>query len=99
MDKILECVKSELREKAHDFAIKVAPVYQLLDWKWWVPPSPCVPTTEQIYQTILYLIDTLDQPGTVSTGGLVVGFKCHPDEGVNYFLKMSIKECVYGCPC
>lgn len=63
-------VKGILYGKVGGFAEKVAPIYELLDWKWGDSDSP--PTQGEIEQALEELIAHLDGDGRWSTGGLEV---------------------------
>jgi len=64
-------IKGILYGKVGGFAERVAPIYELLNWKWG-GASP--PTQGEIEQVLMELIDSLDGEGSVSTGGLEVFF-------------------------
>jgi len=73
----------DLRNRSELFAIKVAPLYLLLWWTW--KDEPCPPSAKAIHNTLLRLLDSLEEAAldgrvnkkdgrTFSTGGLTVGY-------------------------
>lgn len=86
-------------EKIKDFAVKVEPVYQLLNWKWHkTDGSMCVPTTEEIEKEIKKLIKELmakdDYTTSISCGGLFV-HRYEPDGDTFYEFGLEIAESFY----
>ncbi len=65
-------VKGLLYGKVENFAEKVAPIYQSLNWTWGDSHSP--PTQAEIERALVELIDTFSGVGSCSTGGLEVFF-------------------------
>jgi hypothetical protein len=62
-------MKAWLREQTPRFALKVKPLYNLLQWKW----THCggVPSQTDIRKTLLSMIDDAEE-GTIQGGGLCV---------------------------
>ena len=63
-------VKGILYGKVGSFAERVAPIYELLNWKWGGSDSP--PTQAEIEKTLEELIEHFNGEGSCSTGGLEV---------------------------
>ncbi len=63
-------VKGILYGRVSGFAERVAPIYQLLDWRWGEKDAP--PTQAEIEQTLGELIESQNGEGFFSTGGLEV---------------------------
>ena len=63
-------VKGILRGKVTDFAEKVAPIYELLNWTWGDSRTP--PTQGEIEECLCVLIHAFNDEGNCSTGGLEV---------------------------
>lgn len=77
---LLDKAKNELEAKAQDFAERVAPFYRVMRWGW---NHGEVPTVDDIYMTVMTLINTLEpnSKGTAvdaSTGGIDVSVVLHP---------------------
>ena len=74
-----------LRAEANRFAKGIAPVYQVLNWKWALPPGKArVPQVKDIKASILRLVESMeenpDSEGTGS-GGIMVSIDKDPEGG------------------
>ena len=99
-----EVVIRNLRKKINVFAKKIAPIYELLDWKWYIvgEKERRVPDSIDIAFSISDMIDTIKKGKffSVSTGGITVSIETD-EEKEGYALLMGslefkIDECVYG---
>jgi hypothetical protein len=66
-----------------DFAVKVQPIYKLLDWKWAQGGRLSVPTVSAIVTTIDILVECSDKSeigGCCRTGGLTVDMSIDDDD-------------------
>jgi adenylosuccinate synthase len=71
MEKTLAEVKEGLRAMAYDFAVRIEPVYKVLNWKW----ANCgVPNADDLEENILRLIDQLEEGSTIGSGGIDVSW-------------------------
>ena len=85
-------VQDELRERAPVFAARVAPIYRLLGWAWGGADHH-IPNEKEICETILHLIDHMDDVDhTNGTGGLWV--YSNADEKT-FGIYMAIEENCY----
>ena len=78
----LEEIKTKLKEMVPGFAIKVAPVYELLKWEWSPgKQEPHIPSVGEIENTLYDLIERLrdGHEDDHSSGGLGAYFRM-PDE-------------------
>lgn len=86
----IEVIRRHLLERAHSFAKKVAPVYQVLGWEW---SGVGTPTASDIESTIEDLIGELCAGiHEASTGGITV----YIDRGNReYGIRMDITSARY----
>ena len=78
----VEQIKAELKKMIPEFARRVAPIYQLLDWKWSPGDSkPYVPTVKTIEKAIYEAIKRLSEEICSSDTGGVEAYYELPDEG------------------
>ena len=80
-------VKGILYGKVGEFAERVAPIYKLLDWRWYDSDSP--PTQDEIERALVELIDSFGGKGSLSTGGLEVFY-----DKENCEIGISFRDCV-----
>ncbi len=81
----LRKIKEQLRTHAPDFAKKVAPLYQALDWKWQGSKVP--PTEQEILVQLIVMINGFNgHTARLTTGGLSV---VHDFEGDAFYLEFS----------
>jgi len=86
------------RESVSDFAAKVAPVYELLDFKWSKTKDEKtymeVPSVKDIKDCLYWLIDDLSEDEenfSISTGGLTVSIQ-NDGAGEYCSISMEVKE-------
>ena len=84
-----------MRKKAPEFATRIAPIYAILNWQWWVN---LVPTREVLLEKLLEHIDKLGNK-TISSasGGLEV--RIEEDKSLGGYLagvmRMKLEEHCY----
>jgi hypothetical protein len=82
----LEEIKAKLLVMAPNFAKKVAPIYELLGWKWM---SKGIPNQQQIENTVNSLIKELEVNHSISTGGIKVFYY---KEERKYGIEFTVSE-------
>jgi len=93
-----EEIKERLKEKIPEFAKKIAPLYQELNWDWC---DEGVPTTINIAETLRSLIDSLDITDTkeaqeIITGGLTVYWRKPTEFASGQFgIRFTVEEIEY----
>ena len=83
-------VKGILYGRVGGFAERVAPIYELLNWRWGGSDSP--PTQAAIEQALNELIDSFSGKGSLSTGGLEVFYN---KEDCEIGIRFSYCDSVY----
>ena len=78
----LEEAKLLMRKMVTAFAEKVAPLYQILGWKWETKGGqPYIPSKEQIEEALIELID-----------GLLPGYTAHAAGGLEVYFEQPDKD-------
>lgn len=94
----LERIKVNLREKVPEFAHKVKPIYDYLDWHWGGGTSCKVPSLIDIEQSLYEKIEYVDnwifdddsvRGGSISGGGLAVTID---EDGEQAALEFTLAE-------
>lgn len=85
----------ELRGRVEGFSNRVAPVYQILQWRW--GSIGRIPTAEDISTNLLSKVSDLEKEGdvtSISSGGLTVKV-VESDDGDYIELSFQMQETVY----
>ncbi len=91
----IEEIKAKLNEKVHDFAAKVAPVYQLLKWEWSPgKQKPHIPLVGEIEHALYGLIERLGEGcEDTSMGGLSAYYPMPDEDGSGcYGIAFELEE-------
>jgi len=91
----VEEIKAELEKMVASFALKIAPVYQTLEWQWSPGKStPHTPSVGEIENTLYSLIEALTgDHDELCTGGLSAYYRMPDDiESGCYGLAFECKE-------
>lgn len=81
-------MEEEVKKQAKIIAKRVAPIYELLGWKW---ATKGIPDVIDIYETIMSLYHDVNEGGYCETGGL--GVRIVDGDVIIY---MTIEEIAYG---
>ncbi len=66
-------VREELKQMAPEFAKRIQPIYPFLGWQWNTGVEPFVPQVSHILDTLLDMVEGIDEDFySESTGGLEV---------------------------
>ena len=86
--------KEKLRKLIPDFARKVAPLYELLQWKWQPleKGKVFIPDADEIAKILNMLLDDLREGGNPSMGGLTV---YHDKKGGTLSMGFAVREFVW----
>jgi len=92
----IDKIKSDLQLRFNDFAEKIAPVYETLNWEW---ASCGVPKKHDIIRCLNELLSDVkvvdlsqDFPITqIGTGGLYVGYEIHKHQGMIDYIELILK--------
>jgi len=95
--KTLELIKLKLCDEVEALARKVAPFYQVANWRWATIPG--VPTEFDIRETLYKLIENLEiseESCAISTGGLKAEYYYVEKEKI-YECYISFSTCRVNC--
>ena len=89
----------ELRKKAPAFAAKIAPIYAMLEWKWWNLDKSdyLIPGKKEILSVVRYYINELSSGVAVSmaAGGLCVWIEVNDTGAIEAGLTFRIENNIY----
>lgn len=91
----LYIMKIGAKARAYEFAKKIQPIYELLEWEW-VGAEDGIPSVEEIYEETKRLIEDLDiDSDYISCGGITIRKEYDEDQCVGLQIAMEIEDTIY----